>query len=231
MRPMVWALVAWTMGSFLSDSIQTAHSAETSPFAPGISVQEIPQTYQERASTILSRPSFHVRGPSESFTCNPGIYHWLLDNPHKAAKAWQKLGAPCADIEGVEPGHCAWKDDRGSEVHWYSIIRTAQRRVWYVEGSVRPGRLLPRVPVKALVILHVQHKKQTQDRAELRHQGELYLHTSSRALRLATRILGSSGPRMAKDYIGQIETFFGAMSTYLTDHPEAWKQNFTAGGE
>ena len=54
----------------------------------------------------------------------------------------------------------------------------------------------------------------------LRHQAEVVLRTDSRAMSLATRLFGTSAPRMAEQYVSQVEMFFSALSWYLGQHPE-----------
>ena len=46
------------------------------------------------------------------------------------------------------------------------------------------------------------------------------LHCDSKAISLVTRVLGASAPRMAEQYVGQIQTFFAALAWYLNEHPE-----------
>jgi len=55
----------------------------------------------------------------------------------------------------------------------------------------------------------------------VRHQAELFIHSDNKTAAIAARLLGPSAPRMAENYIGQIQTFFSALSWYCNEHPEA----------
>ena len=208
--------------SLLLGSLLTAGEPRTT--LPPLSENEIPVPYRERTKGLLKSPSLHVVGPAEKFKSDPRVYHWLLDNPDKAGKIWQSLGAQCTDIQRIAPGQFGWADGKGSDVRWHSIVRTAERRVWYASGEVKPGRLLPKVSVQAMVVLNVQTKQSADGVSTIHHQGEIYIRVSNRAARLAAKILGATAPKMAKEYVGQIETFFGALSAYLTSHPKRWEQ-------
>ena len=54
----------------------------------------------------------------------------------------------------------------------------------------------------------------------VRHQADLYLHTDSKTAVWVTRMLGPSGPRIAEQYVGQLQMFFAALAWYFDQHPD-----------
>jgi len=70
------------------------------------------------------------------------------------------------------------------------------------------------------VVLNHEEGNDASGKPAVRHQMDLILHTESRAVSLATRLFGASAPRMAEEYVGQMEMFFGALAWYLTQHPD-----------
>ena len=48
----------------------------------------------------------------------------------------------------------------------------------------------------------------------------MILNTDSKVAALAARMLGVSAPRVAEQYVGQLQTFFGALAWYLSEHPD-----------
>ncbi len=113
-----------------------------------------------------------------------------------------------------------WRDEQGSDMSWQAVVRAPSEQVWYAEGVVRPGPLLPLITVRALLVLHITEGHDAAGRSAVRHQGELVLRTDSRAANLAARLLGASAPRMAEQYVAQIQTFFAALAWHLDEHPE-----------
>src|SRR5262249_20868393 len=97
--------------------------------------------------------------------------------------------------------------------------RNPRQRVWYAEGQVRPGVLLPIVPVQAVVVLDVTEGRDGEGHPALRHQMSLLVHTDSQAVALAARLLGASVPRVAEQYVAQMELFVAAMPWYLDQPP------------
>src|SRR5437879_5385144 len=81
----------------------------------------------------LLKPVLHVRGPVESFRCDPRSYQWLLDHPDRAVKAWLRLGAKCMMIDDRGNGRFGCKDKDGSDVHWDTVVSGPEKRVWYAE--------------------------------------------------------------------------------------------------
>src|SRR6185369_9318394 len=110
------------------------------------------------------------------------------------------------------PAAFAWEDGQGSRVSWEVAERTERRHVWYAEGDVKPGALLPKVAVKAVLVAEHTEGTDGQGHAVMRHRLTLLLHTDGRAAAAAARLVGASAPHLAEQYLGQVETFFGAMA-------------------
>jgi hypothetical protein len=181
---------------------------------------EIPTTARSKVRAVMDHPSLTSRGQTEIFNGEPKLYQWFLDHPDRAAGAWKRLGAKVADISDRGNGVFGWSDAQGSEIRWQAVYRGQRMRVWYAEGKVRPGALLPLVSVQAVVVLRYTESRDADGRPIIRHQAELMLHTDSKAMSLATRLFGASAPRLAEQYVSQVETFFSALSWYLDQHPE-----------
>jgi hypothetical protein len=220
------AILACLLGSGRSQAASDAFASAPQQFSfstlPDLST--LPEEYRERLSVVLRKPSLHIRGPVETFRCNPEVYHWLLDHPDRAVKGWLRLGARCAPISDRGNGRFGCKDDQGNDVWWETVLHESHQRIWYAEGVVRPGLLLPAIPVRAIIVVHIVLGHDAKGRVALRHQGELILHTNNKAAALATRLFGVSAPRMAEQYVGQIQTFFAALAWMVNEHPERMKE-------
>jgi hypothetical protein len=189
-------------------------------FAPAqVPLQELPDGARERVRAVVEQPTLSAHGPVEAFRCRPATYHWLLDHPDQAARMWRLLGAPCAEIEDRGGGRFGWRDGSGSDIQWETVLRGPRQRVWYAEGRARPGLLLPAVPVRAVVVLEHAEGNDRAGHAAVRHQMHLILRADGRGVALATRLLGASAPRLAEQYVAQLEVFFGALAWYLDQHP------------
>jgi hypothetical protein len=160
----------------------------------------------------------------EKFPCCPDQYHWFLDHPDRAVKVWKGLGAKCMNITDRGKGRFGWTDAQGSEIHWDTVYLSPQMRVWYAEGQVRPNALLPSQSIRAVVVLRYVETRDEHERPFMCHQAELYLHTSSVTAALAARLLGPSAPRLAEQYLSQLEMFFSVLATYCQQHPEQTRE-------
>lgn len=185
-----------------------------------VPLDELPPPLRERVRGVLDHPTLSSRGPLEAFRCRPGTYFWLLDHPDAAMRLWRGLGAKCSDIHALGEGSFSWRDAQNGEVHWHTIVRTGKQRVWYAEGRVRAGALLPYVSLRAVVVLTHQEGSDGKGKPAVRHQMDMILHTDSRAVSLAARLFGASAPHLAEEYVAQMQMFFGALAWYLTEHPD-----------
>jgi hypothetical protein len=226
------ALGCWTLTCFLAvvsavsgqAMTEEAPAGRTPPapafITPPVALDEVPPAVRERVRLVMEHPTLASRGPLEAFHCRPPLYFWLLDHPDLAVRLWRGIGAKCTDIYAAGEGRFSWLDGQNGEIHWDTVLRTARQRVWYAEGKVRPSVMLPAVTVSAVVVLNHQEGSDGNGRPAIRHQMDLYLHTDSHAVKMAARLFGASAPRIAEEYVGQMEMFFGGLAWYLTQHPE-----------
>jgi hypothetical protein len=199
-------------------------AAGPAPAQTGVPLEQVAPAFRDRVRAVLARPTLATRGPAETFNCQPPVYHWLLDHPDLAVRLWHSLGARCASVEDRGDGLFGWRDGQGSDVRWQTVLRAPGQRLWYAEGRVKPGVLLPTVAFQAVVALDYTEGHDRDNHPALRHQVHLYLHTDSHAAALVTKLVGASAPRLAEQYAAQLEMFFGGMAWYLDQNPDRARQ-------
>jgi hypothetical protein len=216
------AATGLTRAGDFADSSFTGRQPPLTANTPEIrlSLEEMAPDVREKVRQVLERPALTVRGPAETFKCVPATYHWLLDHPDRGVVIWRQLGARCVDIANLGNGTFGWSDTLGSEVSWTVVHQTPRMRVIYASGHVKPGMLLPRVAVQAVVVIHYTEDGQVTETTTMKHQAEMAIRTESRALSAAARMMGASAQRVGEQYMGQLQMFYAALAWYLDQHPE-----------
>jgi hypothetical protein len=204
----------------MSGSVRGQENAPAQRALTRLPIAQLPAEWRQRVEHIAKEPTLYARGPAEAFAGQPLLYDWLLDHPDRGVVAWRRLGAKCAEITDRGKGVFVWKDGHGSEVHWQTLYRSEALRLWFAEGQVRPGPLLPPIPVEVVVLLRYGNRPDVPGRTLLFHQTDVFLRTDSKAAALITQLLGSSAPRVAEQCLGQLEAFFSGLVWYLDQHPE-----------
>jgi hypothetical protein len=181
---------------------------------PQIPLDALPPAYRAAIKAVLDHPTLAAKGPLETFNADAGTYRWLLEHPGTGARLWRLLGARVTDIVERD-GVYYWNDGQGSDLHWRIVFRDSGTQAWFAEGKVKPAFLLPSSSFRAFVVLKYTAGKDLTDRPAIRHQVHFLLHCDSGAMALAARILGASAPRLAEQYIGQLQLFYGGLAWYL----------------
>ncbi len=218
---------AWATGKERSATPDTVRSSR-GPVALSAQLPfaELPAAVREDVRKVVEQPTLTSRGPHEEFRGQPVLYHWLLDHPDRAAAAWRKLGYPCAEITDRGDGRFGWSDKAGSDLHWDAVYSNAHMHIWYAEGAVRPGPLMPLVPVRAVVVLHHGESSDSSGRPWLHHQAELFMHTDSKTAAAIAKLLGPAAPKAAEQCVTQLEVFFSALVRIMEHRPA--KETVTA---
>jgi hypothetical protein len=197
---------------------------------PRIPVEQLPPTVRDNVRRVLEQPTLAARGPAESFTCQPVLYHWLLDHPDQAVRLWRQLGARVTEVEDRGQGRFGYRDATGTDIHWETVLLAPGLRVWYAEGLVKPALLVPRAHLQAVLILSCQQGTDEHNHSGIKHQMHLMVKTDSRVVSVAARMLGSSAPRLAEQYMGQLQMFYGALAWYLDQDEQRARKMFAAIG-
>lgn len=185
-----------------------------------VALEEMPVVTRDALSKVMKSPTITAVSEPAEFVGHTDTYQWLLDNPDRTALAWRKLGVGAVEINRLKDGRFVWKDEQGSELVWQSVARGPVGRVWYAEGRVKPGSLLPTVPVTAVAVLNHSSTARATGDAVIKHQVEVFLHTDSKAAALVTRMLGDSAPKMAADGSEQLLAFFAGIAKYAHNKPD-----------
>ena len=64
----------------------------------------------------------------------------------------------------------------------------------------------------------------------VRHQVHFHLRCEGRAIALVARILGNSAPRLAEQYLGQLQMFYGGMGWYIYQDDKRARKLFRDAG-
>ena len=222
----------WASGADLAAQTTPAAAPAASkprvPVAPPPAVldhlTDVPAGLRDGLRTVLSKPTLAAQGRLEVFRGQPALYRWFLDHPDQAVAAWRRLGAKCTDIASLGGGRFRWTDGHGSEINWWTVHAGHNDRVWYAEGHARPAPLMPRFPVRAVVVLRFTDDLDLAGQSIIRDQMDVFVRTDSRTAALATRLFGASVPRLAENGVTQMEMFYSALVWFLDHHPESLRQ-------
>lgn len=201
-------------GQARADSLFPSRQREPAQQTPHVALDNLSPNMREKIRTVMENAAFRSKGPLETFNCHHHVYRWLLDHPDFTVKLWRQAGAQVAEIEGLA-GVYHYRDDQGTEIFWQTATRSAGQHVWFAEGKVKPGALLPLTPFRAVVIMQYTEGLDPQAKSAVQHQVHFLVHCDSKAMSLLLRLLGASAPKMAEQYLGQLQMFYGGMSWYL----------------
>jgi hypothetical protein len=176
-------------------------------------------TYRDAVAQVVRQPTLSAKAADDEFTAHPGVYDWLLEHPDRASLAWRRMQVPCVEITDLGSGRFHWSDANGSELTWQTVGRFADGLVWYATGKVKPGTLLPMVPVRAVAVLRVPRERVDDKAAVFQPVLQVYLQTDSRAANAVLRMIGPAAPRMAEQGAEQLLLFFSGPARYLYRHP------------
>ncbi len=177
--------------------------------------------YKPAVAAVLSAPTVTAKATELPFRAHPVVYDWLVDHPDRCSVAWRRMSVPCLPITPLGDGRFRFSDDKGTEVTWRQVGKSADCAVWYASGRVNPGKALPTVPVKAVAVLRCPRTVTGDDQvATFEPTVVAHVQTDSKAAAAVLRIIGPAAPRLADQAADQLLLFFSGPSRYLLRHPD-----------
>ncbi len=226
-RILLMSIVTWigalnaVMGQESAAPRTTSSDSNKSAKLPlPVELEKLPANTREVLTRVIEAPTLRAVSAMDDFASSAGIYIWLLDHPDRVSLAWQRLNVAAIDIKDAKDGKFIWRDDQGNEMTWHTVAQSGNGRIWYAEGKIRPGRLLPVVPVKAVAVLRHCRMKDEDGEPVIRQQVEVFLQTDSKTASFVMRLIGPAAPRMAADGADQLLMFFSGIARYVERHPE-----------
>lgn len=190
----------------------------TAPLPSGF--ESIDALFKTDVLAVVTQPLIASKFTEDAFAANPTVYTWLLDHPDRTSLAWERVGVPCLPIRDSGKGVFQFKDEQGHDVSWQKVGTLTDGRIWYATGKVKPGALVPTIPVKAVAMIRHPQTAQPDGTIRITPTINVYFQTESRAAATVMRIAGPAAPRMAEDAAEQLLFFFSGMTKYLNKHPD-----------
>jgi hypothetical protein len=180
----------------------------------------LPEHWKPHFYGVLNEPTISTKAGPERISASNELYSWLLEHPDRTAQAWRKLGVQAVEIQNLGNQRFTWKDDQGGELTWQTVLISPSEHVWYATGKVKPGPLMPVIPVKAIAVIHHEVIRDAQGRTTIRQWIEAHLQTESKFAQLIAKVIGPAAPKLAESAADQLLLFFAGMTRQITAHPE-----------
>lgn len=200
-----------------------AASVGAEPARPAVAPLDLvsPQ-YQPLVAAVVKAPTLTGRAAELPFRAHPAVYDWLLDRPDRCSVAWRRMSVPCLPLTALADGRFRFADDKGTDVTWRPVGKSADTVVWYATGKVNPGKALPTTPFKAVAVLRCPRTVTDGDdrTASFEPSVTAYVQTDSKTAAAVLRLIGPAAPRLADQAADQLLLFFSGPSRYVLRHPE-----------
>jgi hypothetical protein len=183
-------------------------------------LQDVAPTHRDAVRQVILNPTMKTRATEEAFAAHTAVYAWMIDHPDRVSVAWQRLDVPCVEITSPDLRKFEWKDEQGSKLSWHPVAKLANGVVWYATGQVKPGLLMPMVPVKAVAVLKYPGTETPIAGVQfLKPEIEIWFQTDSKAAAAMLKMAGPAAPKIAEDAAGQLLYFFSGVAGYLHRNP------------
>ena len=220
MRFSVWMIVLCVLLAPLTSASAQSVFSQKKVESIVIPLQDVAAGHRDAVRQVVEKPSIAARCQPETFPADIDAYRFFLDNPDRAVVAVRRLDQACVSIQNRGNGVFGYSDPSGNDVVWQTVLNKPNLRVWFAEGKVKPGPVLPLVGVKAVVVLHIQEVAFADGTTGIQHHTEFAVHTDSKTAQLVTKMLGPSSQRIAETGLLEFQRFFGRLGKYLSENPK-----------
>ena len=148
--------------------------------AKSIPLDQLAPADRESVAEVLGGPTFHRRGKSDSFQCNPRLYLALVNQPLLTLALWKNLSPSPVTLREVSPGSFQGTNNNGTEVGGRFLIRTPTLHVVLSNFRYNTPRGNLHLEGRIVLVLRTAYFKEPQGEYWVRHDLEVFVKIDTR---------------------------------------------------
>lgn len=212
-----FAIESWLKDS-ASSSATEANAIDRIPF------QRITGKAQDSIRSVVERPSFFRRLPTQTVQCDPELFTLLVRYPEIIVNIWELMGITKVEVQRVAPYVFTGEDGAGTRCRSELLYGTSDIHVYYGTGSYT-GTLAPRdVDGRCVCVLHSSMATNQAGRTNITVSMDIFLKLDNIGADLLTRTLGPLVGKTADYNFVESAKFVGQLNQLCEENPVAAAQ-------
>lgn len=176
--------------------------------------------FRASVAEVVSEPSFHHKGTSETFPCHPRLYLNLLNEPALTLALWQDLSTSPARLQAVGPGRYQGTDGAGTTATWQYVFRSPRLHVLLCDLDYRSPRGTAQLQGRIVLVVRSGYFKEVNGDPWVQHDIEAFVKIDSKGWRAVAKTIRPLIERLLVDQIQEAGWFVSLMGRLVESYPD-----------
>lgn len=178
----------------------------------------------ENIRDVADRPSFFRRMPTQTFTCDPEMFTFLVRYPEVLVNIWDVMDITRVSVKRLSPFVFQGHDGAGTMCKCDLVFGNPDLHIYYGKGSYS-GSMAPReITGRCVCILHSKHTQPAGGKNGITGTMDVYLKLDNLGADLITRTLGPFVGKTADYNFVESAKFVSQISGVCENNPLAAQQ-------
>ncbi len=192
-----------------------------------IPMEQIAPQQREAVSDVIRNHSFHQKGKTETFPCNPRLYLRLLNEPALTLALWKDLSPSPARLSQTGPSQYHGTDGQGTTASWEFLLRSPQLHVLLCNLDYVSPRGAAKLSGRIVLIVRSGYFREQGGEFWVKHDIEAFVKVDSRGWKAVAATMRPLIERLLEDQIQEAGWFVSLMARLVEMYPE-WASSVAA---
>jgi hypothetical protein len=196
-------------------------SAATRPPDPAqvVPMDQIAPEAREGVADVIRDHTFHRKGATETFPCNPRIYLSLLNEPSLTLALWQDLSESPVRLQQVGPNRYEGTDGAGARANWEFVLRSPKLHVLLCNLDYTSPRGAAHLQARIVLIVHSGYYREVNGEHWVKHDVEAYVKVDSKGWKAVARTVRPLLEKLLEDQVREAGWFVSLMGRLVAMYP------------
>jgi hypothetical protein len=216
-------LVPWVIGPgvlAVMMMVGTARAAlEVTNPATVVPLDQIAPEHRASVAEVISEHTFHRKGATETFPCNPRIYLSLLNEPALTLALWQDLAATPVRLRQVGPNRYEGTDGAGASAVWDFVYRSPKLHVLLADLDYTTPHGAAHFEARIVLVVHSGFYREVNGEHWIQHDVEAFVKVDSKGWKAVARTVRPIIERLLEDQVREAGWFVSLMGRLVAAYP------------
>lgn len=183
----IWSSCACAIEPWLRDPASSA--ATESNAVERIPMNRLAGQAQENIRSVVERPSYFRRLPTQTIECDPDLFLLLVRNPEIIVNIWDLMGITKVEVKRIAPYVFTGHDGAGTNCRCELLYGTSNVHVYYGTGAYSGTMAARQIDGRCVCVLHSSTSADRSGRSLITVSMDVFMKLDNFGADLLTRTL------------------------------------------
>ncbi len=183
-------------------------------------LERVAATRRAAVAEVIRENTFHRRGETDTFPCNPRLYLGLLNEPALTLALWRDISDNPVRLQRLGPNLYTGTDGTGAAATWEFVLRSPNLHVLYCDLDYKSPSGRTHLDARLVLLVHTDYYKDGAGAPWIRHAVEVFVKVDSRGWKTVAKTIRPVLENLLEDQVREAGWFVSLMGRLVEKYPD-----------